>query len=835
MQIDTKPNYLTGSTIHQVKKGDVNKSEASLDTGPLKPNSKGSATFNETVRRYGGSDYLLNSEELGHALSDVAGGDSFDRAKFNTVAQALGMNVMQQDEAWDALSEGTAAVSVKQVVGAFQSISGLNQWGSFNELLGAPPNVVTKQKTEQGMENGVELEAIASTQTEQVSEGSGPIGKVMFSLGIAPDFVVVSYEHGIGVLNKILESQGHPRLDAQGEEIALRVYNAIIAEGGSSAEAFTMAIVLLDPKNSKLLALVAERQEAIESGEVGMLSVLGLATPGETQVLSETASIVDQIDQGDIPTDFWDEAENYSNIAMEVGAVSANPALMGLGAMTHHISGIVDLFENGPSWENTAKIFLGPVASWLGIGEERPVEVAFSTRSHQDDTASLERSHHNEDGTVVYTTGNKSKDAAMRIDSPFGITTFSMHQLKGMGQSDRFEAVSGTQSTLAMIRSIDERLANALNVADNLNGQGGVDGQPGLSMNSFARGLTGNMIKQDGELEKMNVADMFDNRYANIANRMAGSGTVAGKAFNAWMDGMEGKTINQRGEEFTFASVIAQFPVLLTLSPYVIERMLNTVEPGSMTHVVNQLTQTVGTYLSARVEKPMDENQLMDFTIEQLGLTEDYRFSAAPKVDAPESGEVLTAMAGIPQEVQDLVTSLDTVGIEEMDGGVALLGRAHWNDKFYQLVVDGKLDAYRYHGGDRPHFEKISRVIADLSGDYNNWPPGHAQGLGVDWEQLEAEGARNGNSHWVRNLEDLEVLRDMSPKDKDLLDKAVALGSDMQKLGKDVKVLGLSAFGSPGLVEVLIEGEQHAYKLEGDQFIQYSQRNLYVRPAEVAA
>ncbi len=830
MRINTKPEYVVGST-QLVKKGDANKSEAIQDTGPLKPNPKGNATFNETVRRYGGSDFLLSSEELRHALSDVAGGDSLDRTKFNAVAQALGMNVLQQDEAWDALSEGTAGVSVERVVDAFQSISGLSQWGSFNELLGAPTNITTKHKTEQGAEDGVEPEAIASTQTEQVSDGPGRMEKVMLSLGIVPEFVVESYEHGITALNNRLESQGHTRLDAQGEEIALRVYNAIIADGGSSAEAFTMAVILLDPKNSKLLALVVERHEAIESGEMSILSVLGIATSGERDVLSETTSIVDQIDQGDIPTDFWDEAENYANISMEAGAVMASPEAIAIGALTHHISGIADLFENGPSWENTAKIFLGPIASWLGIGEKNPVEVAFSTRSHQDDKADLTLSHHNDDGTVVYTTGPKSKDSAMRIDSPFGITTFSMHELDDMGQGDRFDAVSGTQSTMAMIRSIDERLANALNVADSLNGQGGVDGQPGLSMNSFGRGLTGNIINQKGELEKLNVADLFDNRYRNIANRMAGSGSVAGKAFNAWMDGMEGKTINQRGEEFTFASVIAQFPVLLTLSPYVIERMLNTVEPGSMTHVVNQLTQTVGTYLSARVEKPMDEKQLMDFTIEQLGLTEDYRFSAAPRVDAPESGAVLTSMAGIPQEVQDLATQLNEGGIRDMPGGVALLGRADWNEKFFQLVVDGELDTYRYHGGDDPHFEKLSRAGARLNGN-PDWPPGHAQGMGVDWAQLEANGARNGDLHWVRNLQDPEVVKDMSAKDKDLLDRAVALGHEMQKLGKDVKVLGLSAFGSPGLVEVLVEGKQHAYKVEGDEFIQYSQRNLYVRPAE---
>ncbi len=518
--------------------------------------------------------------------------------------------------------------------------------------------------------------------------------------------------------------------------------------------------------------------------------------------------------------------------ALAIAAVGINTA-----------SAITDMADNGVDQYNVGQLLLGDLSKvffWAHGMEEPEVNMNFWTSSAQTqstdpkDIAALNNGATDADGLVMHTgaDGDGGKDAYLQVESPFGIIGFSIHELEDKGRGERFEVVDDFKPMFLYMRSIDEGLAAGLNAADALNGQAG------LSMSSYGSGLAGNRIHQATDAADMDFAQMVDSRYTSLSDRLADSGTVAGQALNAWMDGVGKKTIDESGEAYTIAAAIAKSPVLLTLAPRVIERMLNTVEPGSIKHVIEQLTQTVGTYVSARDNalvqeaRPMDENQLMDFTIAHLGLTEDYRFSAAPKVDAPERGEVLTAMAGIPQEVQDLALQLNEGGMRDMPGGVALLGRADWNDKFYQLVVNGELDTYRYRGGDEPHFEKVSRVIADLSGDYNDWPPGHAQGLGVDWAQLEAEGARNGDSQWVRNLEDPEVMRDMSAKDKDLLERAVALGSDMQKLGKDVKVLGLSAFGEPGLVEVLIEGKQHAYKLKGDQFIQVSQRNLFAQPAE---
>ncbi len=522
-----------------------------------------------------------------------------------------------------------------------------------------------------------------------------------------------------------------------------------------------------------------------------------------------------------------------------------NPVGWGLmiaGVVVNAAASITDMIDNGPDRANISQFLLGDLSKVFGLGD-REVNVHFSTASPQEqstapgDVAALNAGTV-EDGLLLHTGANDNKDVFLRMESPFGITSFSMHELQDKGRHERYEVIRDYKSTFVQMRAIDEALADGLNAADGLNGQGGVNGQPGLSMASYGSGLVGNRIHQKSDAAEMSYGQMLENRYITLADRLGGSGTQAGQSFNAWMDGMSGKGINESGEAYTFAAKIAQHPVLLTIPPEIVERILSTVEPGSLTHVENQLTETISIYLAAlnnplvQAAKPMNESEAMDITIERLGLTEHYRTVGTPEVDAPESGEVLTAMAGIPQEVQDLSTQLNEGGMRDMPGGVALLGRADWNDEFYQLVVNGELDTYRYRGGADPHFEKVSRVIADLSGDYNNWPPGHAEGLGVDWAQLEAEGARNGDSQWVRNLEDPEVLRAMSGDDAELLRQALVLGSDMQKLGKDVKVLGLSAFGEPGLVEVLIEGKQHAYKLKGDQFIQYSQRNLYAQTVE---
>ncbi len=672
-----------------------------------------------------------------------------------------------------------------------------------------------------------------------INAGAGAVGTIsalalvqiaeILDLDLPPNFVDLLASFGAGLLNQA------------GAVVAAEAVTQLIAQAAA------INIELSKEAATYLLG---------EAGVPGIETALG-------EVLGYAAIVYKVVMLGlDIAEIAQSDADEGDKISASLDAVSMtlltigltqfwNPVGWGLmiaAAVVNVGAAGVDIAENGADIHNVGQLLgghLSGVMAWI-FGMEKPdVNMRFSTRSPQDVStkpgviAALNAGLP-EDGMVLHASDGGDKDAFLRIETPFGITSFSIHELESKTLNERYDVIRDFKSTLLQMRAVDEALAGGLNAADELNGQSG------LSMSSYGSGLVGNQINQNTDAEDMDFAQMMSERYRNIADHMAASGTEAGYALNAWMDGVEKKTINESGEAYVFASALAKNPVLLTLPPHIIERILNTVEPGSQTHVVNQLARTIETYLGARDNQlvqaamPMDENQAMDFTIAHLGLTEDYRFSAAPRVDTPEKGEVLTAMAGIPQEVQDLAVQLNEGGMRDMPGGVALLGRADWNDEFYQLVVNGELDTYRYRGGDEPHFEKVSRVIADLSGDYNDWPPGDAQGLGVDWAQLEADGARNGDLQWVRDMNDPRVLQDMSAEETDLLERATLLGHDMQALGKDVKVLGLKANPANDydrqLVEVLIEGKQHAYLLKGDQFIQVSQRNLYsAEQAQLAA
>jgi hypothetical protein len=281
------------------------------------------------------------------------------------------------------------------------------------------------------------------------------------------------------------------------------------------------------------------------------------------------------------------------------------------------------------------------------------------------------------------------------------------------------------------------------------------------------------------------------------------------------------KVIDESGDTFSSADIIAKTPALLTMSPEIIERLLNTVEPGNLEHVLTQLTNTVGTYLNTLKnpliqDPPMNEHQTLDFVFEKLGLTEDYRFTVA------------TGTEGIPQRVKDFVAHLNEMGGH---GTVKLMGQGVQMgkdpQKNYQLIVNGELDAYRFVDGDNPHFMKMSRATIDLSGDFGDWPP---EGR-VDWNPLIAdknanplhngnELVRQGDLQWVKPEATL------SDKEKEGLSRAETLTAGLQAKGKDVKLLGVSKLD--GHFEVMVEGKQHAYKLEddGDRFTQVSQRNL---------
>jgi sulfopyruvate decarboxylase TPP-binding subunit len=484
--------------------------------------------------------------------------------------------------------------------------------------------------------------------------------------------------------------------------------------------------------------------------------------------------------------------------------------ILAVAAVMNVATANVDIIENGFTRRNVGRLFGGQLSDLLF--PPRDPNAWISTMSPADQAPAFD-----EEGFYMET-GNKG--VSLSVESPFGVTRLSMHELE-IKEDARLDMIDDYKPLFKQVKTTDENLANALNIADEENGE------VGLSMELFRSSLENDndIKKKDGDLaDGMDGAEMLDYRYGEIGNRISDPNTgssKAGIALNAWLDGIDMKVIDESGDTFSSADIIAKTPALLTMSPEIIERLLNTVEPGNLEHVLTQLTNTVGTYLNTLTnpliqDPPMNEHQTLDFVIDKLGLTEDYRFSIGGKTD-------------VPQRVKDFVTHLNEV---EGHGTIKLLGQGiqmgEDPENNYQLVVDGELDSYRFVDGDTPYFMKMSRAIIDLSGEYGNWPPSNT----VDWKPLEtdknanplyngAELPRQGDFQWVKPDETL------TENEQKRLTKAEVLTAELQAKGKDVKLLGISKLD--GHVELLVEGKQHAYKLEdnGDRFVQVSQRKLH--------
>ncbi len=472
---------------------------------------------------------------------------------------------------------------------------------------------------------------------------------------------------------------------------------------------------------------------------------------------------------------------------------------------------IGDMIDNGVNRENHDALVGGLVARILF--PPRTPNAWFSTAvfdpsapplSHDNQTA-LDKGVLGDDGILAHTGGghggNGNRDAFLRIDTPFGTNAISMHEFeRDLDPTERYEKMEVFRPLLKQMETTDNNLAMAFNLADENNGEAGA------TMAGYHSAAVGNPIKLHHDVEELNLTDLVDKRYETITDRVASSNTKAGQAFNAWVDGIGEKMIDSSGDTIAIVDIIAKAPAVLQMSPEVIERILNTVEPGSAKHVMTQLINTVGTYVNAlsnplvQGDSPMDEQQTLDFVIEKLGLTQDYRFAVA-------------GSSGIPQNIKDFVAHLNEMGGH---GEVKLMGQGvqmgQDPEKNYQLVVDGELDAYRFVDGDTPHFVKMSRAIIDLSGDYGDWPPSNT----VNWGDHQFQASRGGDLQWVRPAEGEDETRGLV--------KAQEIVDQLQAKGKDVKLLGLST--TDGLFEVLVEGKQHAYKLDGDRFTQVSQRNL---------
>ena len=481
-----------------------------------------------------------------------------------------------------------------------------------------------------------------------------------------------------------------------------------------------------------------------------------------------------------------------------------------VAGVTNDAGAIMDMVENGLDVNNVSRFMGGPLGGVIAdliFPSDDPDSWIVTSDNGGSSLPPVD-----EEGFYLESKGD---GASIWMQSQFGVNVMSIHHLEGFKGSDKIDILNKFKPLLTQVKATDESIANALTVADEQNGQAG------LSMSFYLSSLGGdNPIEHSDELKGIDAKEMVDYRYGRIGDRVANSGSKAGIALNAWLDGIDMKVIDESGDTFSSADAIAKAPALLSMPPKIIERLLNTVEPGDLEHVLTQLTNTVGTYLNALKspivqDPPMNEHQTLDFVIDKLGLTEDYRFSIGGKTD-------------VPQRVKDFVTHLNEV---EGHGTIKLLGQGiqmgEDPEKNYQLVVDGELDAYRFVDGDTPYFLKMSRAVVDLSGDYGDWPPAGV----VNWSPLVAdknanplhngtEIIRQGDFQWVKPGETL------TEDEQKILTKAEVLTAELQAKGKDVKLLGVSKLD--GHVELLVEGKQHAYRLEdnGDRFVQVSQRQL---------
>lgn len=645
------------------------------------------------------------------------------------------------------------------------------------------------------------------------------------------------------------------------------LYEAI-TDGGSKADIAAAGITLLStglkiadveipPEVQKMitLGLTALKNSAAEEGPaaltkflaphiVSMASNMGitLTEKAVTEALGTIGTVagivyavvklgfdISDIAENDTLTDIKKTElalQQVTYTALTIGVTNFyNPVgwiAFAVAGVTNDAAAIIDTIENGPDANNISRLAGGPlggVIADLVFPPDDPDSWIVTT-----DNGGRPLPPFDEDGFYLETEGD---GARIWMQSPFGTNRMSIHHLEGVKDNAKIDIINKFKPLLTQVKTTDESLASALNAADEQNGQAG------LSMSSYLSSLGGdNPIKHRDELKGIDAKEMVDYRYGRIGDRVANSGSKAGIAFNTWLDGLDDKVIDDSGDTFTISDVIAKVPALLTMSPEIIDRILNTIEPGTLKHVIAQFTNTAATYLAAlgnpvvqdsipQNDPLVKESQTLDLVIDKLGLTEDYRFTVAPETE------------GIPQRVKDFVSHLNEMGGH---GTVKLMGQGVQMgkdpEKNYQLVVNGERDAYRFVDGDTPYFMKMSRAVVDLSGDFGDWPP---QGV-VDWGPLDddknanplhngTELIRQGNHDHVKPYDPV-TLEGLTGSEKNGLKMAEALTAGLQDKGKDVKLLGVSKFD--GHFEVLVEGKQHAYKLEdgGDRFVQVSQRKL---------
>lgn len=176
---------------------------------------------------------------------------------------------------------------------------------------------------------------------------------------------------------------------------------------------------------------------------------------------------------------------------------------------------------------------------------------------------------------------------------------------------------------LRAIRKLDGSIAEALNQADQRHGEtqaGGAtvrrfletDSTPDNPTNTFALGASTDLKTFGQDFPKL-----VDLRFDQFSDRMAGTGTRAGMAFNAWFDVLAGKSETVPGERAVIADLISQKDFggkpnpLLDMAPETINRIGELVTPGKLQSVAEQAIGTAvlfGTLKDDAVVKGLNLN-----------------------------------------------------------------------------------------------------------------------------------------------------------------------------------------------------------------------------------
>lgn len=516
-----------------------------------------------------------------------------------------------------------------------------------------------------------------------------------------PNIVGLSYEGLVQIFNL-----AGIEIPPEANEIIQSAIAGLSSDAGTEALVLELTPLIMEyliPESAEISA-VAVSEALTAAGKIGGAAAIVYKV---VELGFEISDIASRDDINDT-TKAQLSLDAASKFLLTTGLVNIyNPAgwiMVAAAGVLNDVSAAISVYEDGFNRDNLIKIFGGPLGS--ALFPPKPPHTTLTTLDRQDLPSEfleiISNAEPDENGVLVLTGGSK-RAAFATIDSPFGYTYINMARMsRGLTGEAREERISVLKPMMGQVLATDQGLVDALNNADTNNGE------IGLSMHAYRTNLADNPVSDKEDLDGADYLDMLDKRYEIIVDNLAASGSQAGQALKTWMDAIDKKVIDVSGDTYTAIQAFANNPSLLNIPPQIIERILNTVEPGSLKHVMDQLNTTVGTYLDVltnpliQSETPRNQFQSLDFTINHLNLIEAYAQARAPHVPTPpDLNEVITALDDIPQPVKDLANEMNVPG-----NSVQLLGLSE-NRGLYRMSINGQVNDYRYVEGDEPYFEKV--------------------------------------------------------------------------------------------------------------------------------